>query len=52
MVEIEYPVRSGKKIRFPEVDKAGFFTLEKARKMVYPSLVEFFERLEEQLRPH
>lgn len=50
MVELEYPPRSGKTIRFPEVDKVGFFSLEKARKMVYASLEKFLERLEERLQ--
>ncbi len=48
-VEMEWPSKSGKKIRFPEVDKRGFFTIQEARKKVYPSLTVFLERLEEQL---
>ena len=48
-VELEYPSRSGKKIRFPEVNKAGFFTIEQARKKVYASLEAFLRRLEEHL---
>jgi predicted NUDIX family NTP pyrophosphohydrolase len=50
MVEMEYPLRSGKKILFPEVDKAGFFTLQDAKKKVFVSLVPFLERLEQQLK--
>jgi len=46
-VELEYPLRSGKKIRFPEVNKAGFFTIEQAKKKVYVSLEEFLGRWEE-----
>ena len=49
-VEIEWPARSGKKIRFPEVDKAGFFTIQEARKKVYLLLRVFLERLEEKIR--
>jgi len=49
-VEMEWPERSGKKIRFPEVDKAGFFMIQEARKKVYPSLTVFLERLEDKLK--
>ncbi len=49
-VEMEWPPRSGRKIRFAEVDKAGFFSLERARKMVYPSLVPFLERWREKIK--
>ncbi len=48
-VELEYPARSGKKIKFTEVDKAGFFNLEKAKNMVYPSLLIFIERFEKNI---
>ena len=30
-VELEWPPRSGKKITFPEIDRAEFFTVEQAR---------------------
>src|SRR5688500_17884746 len=32
--EIEWPPNSGKKTKFPEVDKAGWFDLETARKKI------------------
>lgn len=32
LIEIEWPPRSGKMIKIPEVDKAGYFDLEIARK--------------------
>jgi predicted NUDIX family NTP pyrophosphohydrolase len=35
--EIEWPPRSGRKRRFPEVDQAQWFTLEAARAMVLQS---------------
>ncbi len=50
IVEMEYPARSGKKIRFPEVDKAGFFGLEDARKKAFSSLLPFLEKLEERCK--
>ncbi|GIU68153.1 MAG: NTP pyrophosphohydrolase [Candidatus Pacearchaeota archaeon] len=49
MIEIEYPPKSGKKIKIPEVDKASFFTLEEAKKKIIPSQVLFLDRLREVL---
>jgi predicted NUDIX family NTP pyrophosphohydrolase len=34
---------------FPEVDRAGFFTLEEARRKLLPAQVPFLDRLEELL---
>lgn len=45
-VELEYPLRSKKIIKFPEVDKANFFSLETARKKINPAQVHFIDRLE------
>ncbi|MDO8563757.1 MAG: NUDIX domain-containing protein [Nanoarchaeota archaeon] len=42
--------KSGKQIKFLEVDKAGFFSVEDVRKKVFVSLVEFLDRLEEKLK--
>ncbi|MEK6910936.1 MAG: NUDIX domain-containing protein [Nanoarchaeota archaeon] len=42
--------KSGKQIRFLEVDNAGFFSVEDARKKVFASLVEFLDRLEDKLK--
>ncbi|MEK6890131.1 MAG: NUDIX domain-containing protein [Nanoarchaeota archaeon] len=42
--------KSGKQIRFLEVDNAGFFSVEDARKKVFASLVEFLDRLEAKLK--
>ncbi len=41
--------KTGKKIKFPEVDKAGFFEVEEARKKIFVSLNIFLDRLEENL---
>lgn len=49
-VEMEWPLRSGKFIKFPEVDKAGFFPLDIARKKLNDAQREFLDRLEEKLR--
>ncbi len=46
MVTLEWPLDSGEKTVFPEVDRAAFFTLEEARKKLNPAQVEFLERLQ------
>lgn len=43
--EIEWPPRSGKKRAFPEVDRAGFFSIAEARKKMNPAQVPFLDRL-------
>ena len=48
-VEIEWPYKSGKKIKIPEVDKAGFFSVEDAKRKINPAQREFIERLQEKL---
>ena len=48
-VEIEWPLRSGKKIKIPEVDKARFFSIEDAKKKINQAQKELIERLEEYL---
>lgn len=46
-VELDY---NGRKIKFPEVDKAGFFSILEARKKVFASLNVFLDRLEEKIK--
>lgn len=46
-VEIEH---NGKKIKFPEVDKAGFFSVEQAKDKINKAQFVFVERLMEMLR--
>lgn len=44
---IEWPPRTGKKLEIPEVDRGAFFTLEDARKKLYPyqaPIIELFEK--------
>lgn len=43
--EIEWPPRSGKLTRFPEVDRAEFFTLEDAREKILASQIGFLDQL-------
>ncbi|MBI4116514.1 NUDIX domain-containing protein [Candidatus Pacearchaeota archaeon] len=50
MIEIEFPYKSGKTIKIPEVDKAGFFNEENAKKKMSPAQFEFAERLKEKLK--
>jgi predicted NUDIX family NTP pyrophosphohydrolase len=47
--EIEWPPRSGKKRAFPEVDRAGFFSPEEARRKINPAQAAFIDRLERAL---
>jgi predicted NUDIX family NTP pyrophosphohydrolase len=45
--DMEWPPRSGRQATFPEVDRAGWFTLAEARVKLLPSLVPFLDRLAE-----
>lgn len=42
---MQWPPRSGREATFPEVDRAGWFTLDEARVKLLPSLVPFVDRL-------
>lgn len=46
MVEMEFPPKSGRKIKFPEVDKADMFSLEEAKVKINPAQFELIERFE------
>ena len=43
--EIEWPPRSGKRSRFPEVDDARFFSAAEAREKINTAQIPFIERL-------
>lgn len=43
--EMEWPPRSGRERRFPEVDRAAWFTLEEARRRILPSQADLLDRL-------
>ena len=47
--EMEWPPRSGNVQKFPEVDRAGFFPLEEARRKINAAQTLFLDRLIEQL---
>jgi predicted NUDIX family NTP pyrophosphohydrolase len=47
--EMEWPPRSGKVQRFPEVDRASFFPVEEARRKINVAQNVFLDRLIEQL---
>jgi predicted NUDIX family NTP pyrophosphohydrolase len=42
---IEWPPRSGKYSEFPEIDKAGWFTIEFAKKKILPAQCPLIEEL-------
>lgn len=46
-VELEWPPRSGRTQTFPEVDRAGWFTLDAAREKLLPAQTPFLDRLAE-----
>jgi predicted NUDIX family NTP pyrophosphohydrolase len=46
--EIEWPPHSGKMQQFPEVDRAGWFDLDTARRKLLPAQRAFIDRLEGQ----
>jgi predicted NUDIX family NTP pyrophosphohydrolase len=45
--ELEWPPRSGKLIEVPEVDRAEWFSLERAREKINPAQAELLDRLSE-----
>ena len=46
--EMEWPPRSGRRQEFPEIDRAEWFPLARAREKLLPAQVAFLDRLEEQ----
>jgi len=44
--EVEWPPRSGKKMNFPEVDRAAWFDLHTARRKILNAQRAFIDRLE------
>ncbi len=45
LFEMEWPPKTGKKQSFPEVDKAGWFGFEEARKKILPGQTPLLEQL-------
>jgi predicted NUDIX family NTP pyrophosphohydrolase len=50
LVEMEWPPRSGRKVKFPEVDRGSWFTLPEAREKILASQKPVLERLEHKVR--
>lgn len=48
--EMEWPPRSGKRARFPEVDRGQWFTLAEARQRLLPGQVPILEELAANLK--
>ncbi len=46
--EMEWPPRSGRRQEFPEIDRAEWFTLARAREKLLPAQAAFLDRLEEE----
>lgn len=44
---LEWPPRSGRQEEFPEIDRAGWFTLEEAKEKIIKGQVGFLEELQE-----
>jgi predicted NUDIX family NTP pyrophosphohydrolase len=47
--EMEWPPRSGRKQSFPEIDRAGWFTIPVAREKIVPGQRVFLDRLLERV---
>jgi len=45
LFEIEWPPRSGRRQRYPEVDRVGWFSCEEAKRKLLPRQVPFIDRL-------
>lgn len=50
IIEIEFPPKSGKKIKIPELDRISFFKPSIAKEKINPIQREFIDRLEKLVR--
>lgn len=48
--EMEWPPKSGQRVAFPEMDRAGWFKIEEAKKKILKGQIPFLEKLEEYLK--
>jgi len=48
--EMEWPPRSGQMARFPEMDRAEFFSIKEAKQKINPAQTVFLDRLNEALK--
>ncbi|MFA6082983.1 NUDIX domain-containing protein [Mucilaginibacter sp.] len=46
LFEIEWPPRSGKKVSFPEIDRASWFTIDIAKQKIIPAQAGLIQELE------
>jgi predicted NUDIX family NTP pyrophosphohydrolase len=46
LFEIEWPPKSGKRVSFPEIDRAGWFTIDIAKQKIIPGQLGLIEELE------
>jgi predicted NUDIX family NTP pyrophosphohydrolase len=51
LMAIEWPPRSGRRVEFPEVDRAAWFDLDQARRKILPGQRPLLEQLARQLAP-
>jgi predicted NUDIX family NTP pyrophosphohydrolase len=49
--EIEWPPRSGRRMKVPEIDRVEWFAADEARHRAHPVQAAFVDRLESALRP-
>ena len=47
--EIEWPPKSGRKITFPEIDKAGWFTINEAKKKIMSGQIPLLDEFENKI---
>ena len=47
--ELEWPPRSGRRARFPEIDRLAWLDPGEARRLIHPAQAAFIDRLEERL---
>lgn len=49
LFELEWPPHSGRVQKFPEIDRAGFFSLDQARSLLHPGQAPWLDELRERL---
>jgi predicted NUDIX family NTP pyrophosphohydrolase len=52
LFEMEWPPRSGRRMEFPEVDRAGWFTVDAARRKIVPGQAAFLDQLQRIVEHH
>jgi predicted NUDIX family NTP pyrophosphohydrolase len=49
LFRMEWPLGSGKQAEFPEVDKAAWFGMQKAREKINPAQIAFLDKIQDSL---